>query len=91
MDGSKAELPLEFFNTTITRMGAKVILANTLGVKVICDNKYGLCSVEMSGHYFAKTGGLFGTYNYEPLDDFTTSTNVNTSDVTTFANSWASR
>lgn len=91
MDGSKVELPVEFFNTTITRMGAKVVLTSTLGVEVTCDNVHGLCTVDMSGHYFTKTGGLFGTYNYEPSDDFTTSTNVNETSVQTFANSWKSR
>ena len=69
-------------------MGSKIALISTLGVKVICDNEHGLCTVDMSGHYFAKTGGLFGTYNYEPRDDFTTSQNTNTSDVLAFANSW---
>lgn len=90
-DGSKIELPVQFFNTTIIRMGPKIVLVNTLGIKVTCDNMHGLCTVDMSGHYFAKTGGLFGTYNYEPLDDFTTSTNTNSSDVSAFANSWTSR
>lgn len=91
MDGSKIELPVEFFNTTIVRMGSKVVLTSKLGVEVICDNMHGLCTIDMSGHYFAKTGGLFGTYNYEPLDDFTTSSNTNTSNVLDFANSWTSR
>jgi len=90
MGGGKVELPVEFYNTTITRMGAKVVLTSALGVEVVCDNKHGLCTVEMSGHYFAKTGGLFGTYNYEPLDDWTSSDNQNKTDVASFANSWAS-
>ena len=91
MDGNKIELPVQFFNTTITRMGAKVILTSALGVEVACDNIHGLCTVEMNGHYFAKTGGLFGTYNYEPLDDWTSSNNQNKTDVLSFANSWTSR
>lgn len=91
MDGNKVELPVQFFNTTIIRMGAKIVLTSALGVEVTCDNLHGLCTVDMSGHYFAKTGGMFGTYNYEPLDDWTTSDNKNVSDVQTFANSWSSR
>lgn len=90
LDGSKIELPYQFFNTTIVRMGAKVIIDSALGMKITCDNMNGLCSVDMSGYYFAKTGGLLGTYNYEKSDDFTTASNTNTSDVLTFANSWSS-
>jgi len=88
-DGAKIELPVQFVNTTITRLGHKVIINSKLGVEVVCDNEHGLCTVEMSGFYFAKTGGLFGTYNNEPLDDFTTSSNKNETDVSRFTNTWA--
>jgi hypothetical protein len=90
LDGVKAELPFQHFNTTVTRVGHHVVVSSTLGVEVVCDNEHGLCTVEMSGYYFAKTGGLFGTYNNEPLDDFTTSRNQNVTDVEEFANSWTS-
>lgn len=89
--GTKIELPLQHYNTTVTRMGHNVVVSSTLGVDVTCDNVHEFCTVEMSGFYFAKTGGLFGTYNNEPLDDFTTSENQNTTDVLEFANSWTSR
>ena len=89
MDGSKVELPIQAFNTTITHLGHSVKVSSSLGVEVVCNNGHGLCTVEMSGFYFAKTGGLFGTYNNEPSDDFTTSTNKNTTNVLEFANSWA--
>lgn len=91
LEGSKVELPLQHFNTTITMMGHNVVVSSTLGVEVTCDNVHELCTVEMSGFYFGKTGGLFGTYNNERLDDFTTSENQNVTDVLAFANSWSSR
>lgn len=91
LDGSKVELPLQHFNTTVTRKGQNVVVSSTLGVELTCNNMDEYCTVEMSGFYFAKTGGLFGTYNNEPSDDFTTSSNQNTTDVQEFANSWTSR
>lgn len=91
VDGSKVELPLQSENTTITRRGHLVVLSSTLGLDVTCDYEHGLCEVEMSGFYFAKTGGLFGTYNNEPLDDFTTSDNKNETGVQQFAASWTTK
>lgn len=91
VDGSKQELPIQHFNTSIIRLGHRVVVTSTLGVEVACDNEHGVCTVEMSGFYFGKTGGLFGTFNNEPSDDFITSNNRNVSDVSEFANSWTSR
>jgi hypothetical protein len=90
MNGAKIELPVQYFDTSIIHLGHKIRITSTLGVEVECDNDHGLCTVEMSGYYFAKTGGLFGTYDNEPADDFTMSNNRNTSDVVEFANSWTS-
>ena len=42
----------------------------------------------MSSRYFGKTGGLLGTYNYEPSTDMTNPMGKRLEDVERFANTW---
>lgn len=42
----------------------------------------------VSGFYYAKTGGLFGTFNYEPKLDMLTPTRHMAQDIESFAKSW---
>jgi hypothetical protein len=88
VDGSRVELPLTFGNTTITRVGSIVRVDNTHGVTVACNLVYNSCTVNVTGWYFSKTGGLFGTYNNEPSDDFTTAENTRADTPEQLADSW---
>ena len=89
LDGQLVEMPLTFHNTTIMRMGHIIRIDNTKGVTVDCHLVQNRCTVNVTGWYFGKTAGLFGTYNNEPVDDFTTSSNSISSDVGSFAQTWS--
>ena len=89
VDGKMTELPYEYLNTTVTRAGDAITLDSTLGFTVMCDVAESFCSVNISGWYFGKTAGLFGTYNNEPSDDFVTADRQQTDSVEAFAQSWA--
>lgn len=58
------------------------------GFLVLCNFVHKYCSVSVSGFYYGKTGGLFGTFNYEPKLDMLTPTRHMAPDLETFANSW---
>lgn len=53
-----------------------------------CNLKYNFCTVELSGWYFGKTAGLFGTMNNEAMDDLTSSNGQIAKKVGDFASSW---
>ncbi|ELU04621.1 hypothetical protein CAPTEDRAFT_222921 [Capitella teleta] len=88
VDGSRIEMPVAFGNTTISRIGSMIRVDNTLGLTVDCNLPYDRCTVNVTGWYFSKTGGLFGTYNNEPADDFTTAENTRASTPEQLADSW---
>lgn len=58
-------------------------------LRLECNLKFDLCTLELSGWYHGKTAGLLGTMNDEPMDDTTASNGVIESDVATFAGSWS--
>ncbi|XP_077982070.1 uncharacterized protein LOC144437076 [Glandiceps talaboti] len=82
------ELPIQHINTTVVREGDLIKVHNTKGITVTCNLKRDVCTLEVSGWYFDKTGGLAGTYNNEPSDDFTTSDNRVTDNSEDLARSW---
>jgi hypothetical protein len=90
LNSKKIELPLVYEKTSIIRDGQRVIIANENGFSVNCNLHRDICTVHVSGWSFGKTGGLFGVYNNEPADDFTTPYRQVRSDqeVDSFANSW---
>lgn len=58
-------------------------------LRVECNLKFNTCTLELSGWYFGKTAGLFGTMNNEPSDDFLASDGTVTKDLDKFTYSWA--
>ncbi|XP_076760898.1 apolipoprotein lipid transfer particle [Xylocopa sonorina] len=54
-----------------------------------CYLKFDLCTLELSGWYHGKIGGILGTMNYEPMDDTTASNGIVTDNVKEFAESWS--
>nr|XP_022900792.1 uncharacterized protein LOC111413892 [Onthophagus taurus] len=68
-----------------------VTVASEYGFKVQCNMKFDVCMFEVSGWYFGKTGGLWGTMNNEPSDDFLTpeKQRLGYVEVAQFANSWS--
>ena len=88
VDGKLANLPIQYLNTTVTRQHNTIILTNAKGLQVECNMVVNRCTVEISGWYFGKTAGLFGIYNNEPSDDFTTPEHKKVTDIAEFAHSW---
>ncbi len=60
-----------------------------LGISVICDLPHDRCTVNVTGWYYGKTGGLFGTYDNEPSNDWTKSDNTLADSPETLAASWS--
>jgi hypothetical protein len=88
VDGSPVEMPAFFGNTTISRLGSIIRVDNTLGLTVDCNLYFDRCTVNVTGWYYSKTGGLLGTYNNEPADDFTTAEKRRVANPEQVADSW---
>jgi len=88
VDGSRVEMPLAFANTSIFRTGSLIRVDNTLGLTVDCNLAHDRCTVNVSGWYYGKTGGMFGTYNNEANDDFTTAEHTRVARPEQLADSW---
>ncbi|XP_046746375.1 uncharacterized protein LOC124411334 [Diprion similis] len=54
-----------------------------------CNMKFDLCILELSGWYYGKTAGLFGTMSNEQSDDFLNSYGTISTDIGAFAQSWS--
>ncbi|XP_046620371.1 uncharacterized protein LOC124305239 [Neodiprion virginianus] len=54
-----------------------------------CNMKFDLCTLELSGWYYGKTAGLFGTMSNEQSDDFLNSYGTISTDIGAFAQSWS--
>jgi hypothetical protein len=69
LDGTIVELPLFLGPTTVTRRGQAIVVDDKHNVLVECQLEHDICTVSVSGWYFGKTRGLFGTYDYEAGND----------------------
>ena len=67
-EGREVELPLVMGPATVLRRGESIIVDDRNGVQVECQLKHDVCSVSLSGWFFGRTGGLFGSYDYEPAN-----------------------
>jgi len=89
VDKTNVELPVEFAGTSILRAGPEqVVISNAKGITVTCHMTHEVCTVAMDGWYFGKTGGLLGTYDYEPETDITNPSGKRVNDIETFAKKW---
>ncbi len=89
VDGTQTELPYSYEKTIIRRIGHSIRIDNEHGINVICDLVHDMCSVNVTGWYYGKTGGLFGTFDNEPSNDFMMAERKKTTATEEFANSWA--
>ena len=87
--GSSTDLPYVSGSTTIRRIEDTVRVDSEHGVTVLCDMPHDRCTVNVSGWYYAKTGGLLGTYDNEPSSDFLNVDRVPATNTEDFAASWA--
>ena len=88
LDKRNVQLPLVFDNTYAYREENSIVVENSQGLKVFCNTLQNICSFTLSGWYFGKTGGLLGTYDNEPSNDWMTA-NRQIEDLDNFAKSWA--
>ena len=49
VDGTRREMPVEFDNTAIQRVGNTIRLDNSMGLTVICDLVHDRCTVNVTG------------------------------------------
>merc|ERR1711970_1191477 len=72
VDKDIVELPIDLPEASIKRAGVdQITIESKKGMTVSCHMKTEICTVAISGWYFGKTGGLLGTYDYEPSTDMT--------------------
>ncbi|XP_052833276.1 uncharacterized protein LOC106873345 isoform X2 [Octopus bimaculoides] len=68
--GTEVNLPMTLTRGIVFRTQEAVTLESSRGYQVTLNFEANLLEVEISGWYFNKVAGLFGTYNNEPHDDF---------------------
>ncbi|KAK9890371.1 hypothetical protein WA026_010464 [Henosepilachna vigintioctopunctata] len=90
-DSVHSKLPVEIGDTFIHRDFDIVTVDSAAGFILECNTKFHICTFEVSGWYFGKTAGLFGTINNEASDDFLSSDKkkYNETNIKDFAGSWA--
>ncbi|XP_005177435.1 apolipophorins [Musca domestica] len=82
-------LPLKLGGVTITRELDILTITSDTEFSLSCNVQFDLCWFEVSGWYFGQTAGLLGTMNNEPFDEYTTSYNNITTDLSEFTDSWS--
>lgn len=90
IDGAQSELPVAFGAIVMTRQGDLIHLQSAKGFTVSCDIANDMCMLNISGWYYNKVAGLFGTYTNEIYDDMMTSDARVVSDMEEFTRSWIS-
>nr|XP_013118557.1 unnamed protein product [Stomoxys calcitrans] len=88
-DDPKYLLPVKLGGVTISRDLDILTITSDTEFSLSCNVQYDLCWFEVSGWYFGQTAGLLGTMNNEPYDEYTTSYNNVTTDMTEFTDSWS--
>lgn len=84
-------LPTTSGDLLITRELNVVTVASKTGFKIQCNLEFDVCHFEMSGWYFGKIAGIFGTMNNEIFDDLTTSDNEIIGNKEKFIESWITK
>jgi len=89
VDKDVVELPIELPEAAVKRVGVdQIAIESKKGMTVSCHMKTEICTVAISGWYFGKTGGLLGTYDYEPSTDMVNPMGKRLEDIERFANTW---
>ncbi|XP_030755989.1 uncharacterized protein LOC115882214 [Sitophilus oryzae] len=87
---ASTKLPVEIAGNYIYREADIVTLENT-GFALKCNMRLQICVFDISGWHFARTAGLWGSYNNEPYDDLQTlnRSKVISNDLSVFGDSWS--
>jgi hypothetical protein len=88
IDGNQVELPQSFGAVFISRDNDLVSIVSDKGFTLSCDAVNDACMLSISGWYYNKMAGLFGTYTNEKTDDFMTAQGSIAKSVDEFAKSW---
>lgn len=89
VNGLRVEMPVAIDRqTSIKRTGERIVVHSELGIEVECNLHYDICTVELPGWYFGKTGGMLGTFDYESSNDFSLPNGTVSHTLEAFANSW---
>merc|ERR1712015_169147 len=88
INAAHVELPVHMDGMTVNRVENEIKVSNSQGLDVVCNMETELCLVSLSGWHFGKTGGLLGTYDYEPETDIINPRGQNLESIERFANSW---
>ncbi|XP_015173164.1 PREDICTED: uncharacterized protein LOC107064693 [Polistes dominula] len=89
---SNLPLPIELDNgTTYVYQQENIVTIERKKdqLRLECNLKFDLCTLELSGWYYGKTAGLLGTMNNEKIDDSIMSSGIITKDINRFAQSWS--
>ncbi|KAK5639713.1 hypothetical protein RI129_012205 [Pyrocoelia pectoralis] len=89
-DATVSRLPMQVEDLFLYQEFGVVTVDSATGFVLQCNMKFDVCVLELSGWYFGKTAGLWGTMNNEPSDDLLTSSGkkVKRNDIDSFAQSW---
>lgn len=90
--GSGQQLPAELGDgeAYVYQEESIVVVESKLRLfRLECNMKFDLCILELSGWYYGKTAGLFGTMSNEHIDDFLGSDGSIGEEVGAFAQSWS--
>jgi len=95
VDGAKQELPWQKMDDLsgnvliqVLRYDNAIVLSTKDGIRIACDEYYHRCSVALDGHYHGKTGGLLGSNDNEPGNDFDGPDGIPAADVDALARAW---
>lgn len=72
VEGEATDTPSSWGNANLTRKDDILKVTDNKGITVTCDLVHDSCTLHVSGWYFGKMAGLFGSYNNEQSDDFST-------------------
>lgn len=88
VDRANVDLPVSINGMSIKRSGNQLQVSSSKGINVACNMDTEICTVSMSGWYFGKTGGLLGSYDYEPETDIVNPMGRKVDSIEKFANTW---
>ncbi|XP_029653133.1 uncharacterized protein LOC115226285 isoform X2 [Octopus sinensis] len=86
--GSVVRLPFNKYYTQIYREGDTYILENKRGYNIRFNPRIELVTLEVSGWFFSRVRGLFGSYNNEQFDDMVPNNMRHRGGLGEFVNSW---
>ncbi|XP_066998183.2 uncharacterized protein Apoltp [Anabrus simplex] len=83
------QLPVEAGDTFIFQEAEMVTIESAKGFSIHCNLRFDICIFSLSGWYYGKTAGLFGTMDNEPTSDFMTPQRHIETNLGMFAKLWA--